>query len=99
MYKISPLPDCSGCTDNHPEGTHQMHTKQHPCKPDSGLECAYCSDDPVRRAIEHEIDQWWIQSRIIPIPEQARLFRAALENVALVAERKARPEQKDKTTE
>lgn len=34
--------DCSGCTDNRSEGTHQMHTKQHPCPKGGDPDCGYC---------------------------------------------------------
>lgn len=34
--------DCSGCTDPRSEGTHQSHTKQHPCPPGGDPDCGYC---------------------------------------------------------
>jgi hypothetical protein len=36
------LEDCSGCTDRHSEGTHQMHTTQHPCPEVGDKNCGYC---------------------------------------------------------
>lgn len=39
------LHDCSGCTDRHSEGTHQLHTKQHPCPEGGDPNCGYCFPD------------------------------------------------------
>lgn len=40
------LDDCSGCTDKYSEGTHAMHTKQHPCKEGGDPDCGYCFPSP-----------------------------------------------------
>ena len=40
--KTTELEDCSGCTDSRSEGTHAMHTKQHPCKEGGDPDCGYC---------------------------------------------------------
>lgn len=34
--------DCSGCTAPRSEGTHQSHTKQHPCPLGGDPDCGYC---------------------------------------------------------
>ena len=39
------LPNCSGCTDPRSEGTHQGHTKQHPCPEGGNPNCGYCFPD------------------------------------------------------
>lgn len=36
------LHDCGGCTGQNNEGTHAMHTKQHPCKEGGDPDCGYC---------------------------------------------------------
>lgn len=41
------ISNCSGCTDRYSEGTHQMHTIQHPCPPGGDPGCGYCF--PVER--------------------------------------------------
>lgn len=43
------LEDCSGCTDSRSEGTHQMHTKQHPCKEGGDPNCGHCFPNPLNR--------------------------------------------------
>lgn len=34
--------DCAGCVDRHSEGTHAMHTKQHPCPDGGDPACGEC---------------------------------------------------------
>ena len=36
------LEDCSGCTDSRSEGTHAMHTRQHPCPEGGDPNCGEC---------------------------------------------------------
>lgn len=40
--KQEPLHNCTGCTDKNSEGTHQMHTIQHPCPENGDPNCGYC---------------------------------------------------------
>ncbi len=40
--KEKELHSCSGCIDDRSEGTHQMHTFQHPCPPGGDPDCGYC---------------------------------------------------------
>ncbi len=49
------LEDCSGCTDDRSEGTHQMHTKQHPCQEGGDPNCGYCF--PQKETWEARFDQ------------------------------------------
>lgn len=53
------LEDCSGCTDPRSEGTHQGHTKQHPCPPGGDPNCGYCFPNTTakgccEKCVEHE---------------------------------------------
>ncbi len=50
------LEDCSGCTDDRSEGTHQMHTKQHPCPKGGDPNCGYCA--PLSETKNPSTDSW-----------------------------------------
>lgn len=50
------LEDCSGCTDPRSEGTHQMHTKQHPCEEGGDPNCGYCTPAPTKAGW---LDEYW----------------------------------------
>lgn len=51
--KNTSLEDCSGCTDPHSEGTHQMHTKQHPCKDGGDPNCGYCFPEAFKKRVKN----------------------------------------------
>lgn len=48
------LEDCSGCTDPRSEGTHQGHTKQHPCPEGGDPNCGSCFP-----AVPHSTGEGW----------------------------------------
>lgn len=49
----APTENCSGCTDRFSEGTHQMHTIQHPCSKGGDPNCGYCS--PTENSWEEKV--------------------------------------------
>lgn len=61
------LQHCSGCTDDHSEGTHQMHTIEHPCKEGGDPDCGYCfprdTKEMTVEKILKDIDFWKSQER------------------------------------
>lgn len=57
------LYDCSGCTDDRSEGTHQGHTKQHPCRKGGDPNCGYCFPTPTEGSMEERFDREFTELR------------------------------------
>lgn len=55
--KAEELHDCSGCTDDRSEGTHQSHTIQHPCKEGGDSNCGYCFPEKFLTPISSDVEK------------------------------------------
>ena len=52
------LQDCGGCSDDRSEGTHAMHTKQHPCPEGGDPNCGYCFPEKNNAEIERIVREF-----------------------------------------